>query len=154
MKNSRRDMKLEDKRKKKSVSIITVGDYPGLLGGISELLETARRASARTVNAFMTAVYWEIGRRIVEFEQRGKHRAAYGEELLKCLSGDLASRFGRGFGIVNLSYMKRFYIAFPPPRIIQTLSEKSPAVEKQETLSLESPCSEASGTTSFSYPRS
>jgi len=49
--------------------------YPGLVGSISELLDAARRASARTVNAFMTATYWEIGRRIVEFEQRGEKRA-------------------------------------------------------------------------------
>ena len=43
-------------------------EYAGLIGGIAELLETARRASARTVNAFLTATYWEIGRRLVEFE--------------------------------------------------------------------------------------
>jgi hypothetical protein len=65
--------------------------YPGLVGSISELLEDARRASARTVNAFMTATYWEIGRRIVEFEQRGEKRAGYGEELLKRLAQDLSS---------------------------------------------------------------
>lgn len=99
--------------------------YLGLVGGISELLEAARRASARTVNAFMTATYWEVGRRIVEFEQGGKDRAAYGEELLKQLSDDLTTRFGRGFGVVNLSYMKRFYLSFPPSLIFQTLSEKS-----------------------------
>ena len=44
-------------------------DYSGLLGGIAGLLETARRTSARAVNALMTATYWEIGKRIVEFEQ-------------------------------------------------------------------------------------
>ncbi len=52
--------------------------YTGLVGGIGELLEAARRASARTVNALMTATYWEVGRRIVEFEQRGADRAKYG----------------------------------------------------------------------------
>ena len=72
-------------------------EYGGLIGGIAELLETARRTAARTVNALMTATYWEIGRRIVEFEQRGEKRAVYGEELLRKLSTDLVSRFGRGF---------------------------------------------------------
>lgn len=60
-------------------------DYDRLIGGISKVLKTARRASARSVNAIMTAAYWEIGRRIVEFEQAGKPRADYGEELLKRL---------------------------------------------------------------------
>ena len=53
-------------------------EYGGLIGGIAELLEAARRNAARTVNALMTATYWEIGRRIVEFEQQGKDRAGYG----------------------------------------------------------------------------
>ncbi len=66
--------------KKKSAAVIT-GDYTGLVGGIGELLDAARRASVRTVNAFMTATYWEVGRRIVEFEQGGEKRACYGEEL-------------------------------------------------------------------------
>ena len=49
--------------------------YADLVGGIAEVLESARRASARAVNAVMTATYWEIGRRIVEYEQGGKERA-------------------------------------------------------------------------------
>ena len=56
--------------------------YEGLVGEIGVLLEEARRTSARTVNAIMTTTYWEIGRRIVEYEQQGKARAEYGEALL------------------------------------------------------------------------
>ena len=73
------------------------GDYDHLISGISELLETARRASVRAVNAVHTAMYWEIGRRIIEFEQAGKPRAGYGEELLARLSKDLTEKHGRGF---------------------------------------------------------
>ena len=51
----------------------------------------------------LTAAYWLIGRRIVEFEQAGSARADYGTELLKRLAADLTNRFGRGFGPVNLS---------------------------------------------------
>ncbi len=53
---------------------VTAGGHPyrGLVGGIEALLEQARRTSARTVNAIMTATYWEVGRRIVEYEQGGK----------------------------------------------------------------------------------
>ena len=67
--------------------------YDGLVSGLVELLASARSASARAVNAVMTATYWEIGRRIVEHEQGGEERAAYGEELLKHLSRDLKARF-------------------------------------------------------------
>jgi predicted nuclease of restriction endonuclease-like (RecB) superfamily len=101
--------------------------YPGLVGGISELLEAARRASARTVNAFMTATYWEIGRRIVEFEQRGEKRAEYGKALLERLSKDLTLRYGRGFARPNLIRFRQFYLAFPTASIRSTLSNESPA---------------------------
>lgn len=73
----------------------------------------------------MTAVYWEIGRRVVEYEQRGRSRAAYGEKLLERLSADLGDRFGRGFGLINLRQMRRFYLEWPRPQIRQTLSDES-----------------------------
>ena len=97
-----------------------------------------RRASARTVNAFMTATYWEIGRRIVEFEQGGAKRAEYGEELLMRLADDLTKRLGRGFSRQNLQNMRQFYLACPPDQICQTPSGKSPAVEKRAAPPLES----------------
>jgi len=113
-------------------------NYEGLVADLSRLLEDARRVSARAVNTVMTATYWEFGRRIIEFEQGGEKRAGYGEELVARLAADLTARFGRGFGAVNLSQMKRFYLLWqnhtilqtPPEKssgeIIQTLSEKSP----------------------------
>jgi len=99
--------------------------YDAFLSGIVDLLQTARRQAVRSVNSVLTATYWSIGRRIVEHEQRGEARAEYGEELIARLSHDLSARFGRGLGIVNLSQMKRFYLAWPQDRILQTLSEKS-----------------------------
>ncbi len=111
--------------KKKSVSISSTGSYAGLVGGISELLEMARRSSARAVNAFMTATYWEIGRRIVEFEQGGKKRAEYGKALLERLSNDLTERYGRGFARPNLIRFRQFYSAFPVTAIRSTLSNES-----------------------------
>ncbi len=102
-----------------------VADYSGLVGGISELLDAARRASARTVNAFMTATYWEIGRRIVEFEQGGEKRAEYGEALLERLAQDLTTQYGRGFARPNLIRFRQFYRAFPTPGIRSTASNES-----------------------------
>jgi hypothetical protein len=58
---------------KKKPSIVK--SYDGLLQGVVHLLEETRRGAARSVNAIMTATYWEIGRRIVEHEQEGKQRA-------------------------------------------------------------------------------
>src|SRR5437867_131948 len=90
----------------------TAAAYEGLLFSVSDLLEQARRTSARVVNAVMTATYWEVGRRIVEFEQAGERRAEYGEALLKKLALDLTSRFGRGYSRQNLQQMRLFYLAF------------------------------------------
>ncbi len=86
--------------------------YDAVLSGVSELLESARRTTVRATNAIMTATYWEIGRRIVEYEQRGKQRAEYGETLLKRLSVDLTKRFGRGFGLSNLKQIRKFYLNY------------------------------------------
>lgn len=107
--------------------------YGDLLGGIAALLEEARRASARAVNALMTATYWEIGRRIVEYEQGGETRAEYGTQLLQRLSVDLSARFGRGFSPDNLENMRRFYLTYRAAEIPETVSRKSGAV-KSETL--------------------
>ncbi|NJL29983.1 MAG: DUF1016 domain-containing protein [Thermoanaerobaculia bacterium] len=99
--------------------------YRDLVGGIAGVVEAARQTSARTVNAIMTATYWEIGRRIVEYEQKGKARAGYGEGVIERLAVDLTHRYGRGFGVVNLSQMKKLYLLWPAERILQTPSEKS-----------------------------
>lgn len=98
--------------------------YAGLVGGISQLLEAARHATVRVANSLMTATYWEVGRRIVTFEQGGKERARYGEALLERLSTDLSRRLGRGFGVDNLENMRRFYLALPETKISETVSRK------------------------------
>jgi predicted nuclease of restriction endonuclease-like (RecB) superfamily len=89
----------------------------------------------------MTATYWEIGRRIVAYEQYGEKRARYGKKVLKNLALELTSRFGRGFSERNLEQMRLFYLT---QSISQTLSSKSqinhemhPVSEKSQTLSSE-----------------
>jgi len=109
----------------KTTSHFVPANYDSLIGTIRSLVETARRSAARSVNALMTATYWEIGRRIVEFEQSGKQRAGYGQELLKRLAGDLSGRLGRGFAVDNLQRMRGLYLAWDPERIYATLSRKS-----------------------------
>lgn len=99
--------------------------YVDVRTGIVELLHAARQAVARNVNALMTASYWEIGRRIVQAEQKGKRRAGYGEQLIERLSADLTEQFGRGFSPDNLEYMRRFFLAYPATAISETLSRIS-----------------------------
>jgi len=67
----------------------------------------------QSVNSTMVASYWEIGRLIVEHEQRGNARAAYGQRQLAELSARLTERFGKGFDASNLRNMRRFHLAFP-----------------------------------------
>lgn len=110
-------------KRRKSRELVPSGlaGYGGLVTGISDLLNQARRAAARTVNSILAATYWEIGRRIVEFEQGGKARAEYGEALLKRLAQDLTGRFGRGFSERNLQQMRGLYLGW---EISQTPSAK------------------------------
>ncbi len=113
----------------------SIQGYSEIQAAIVTLLETARRAVARSINAAMTATYWEIGRHIVEFEQGGDERAAYGDALVQRLAKDLTQRFGRGFSRQNLGQMRAFYRAWPAKAICQTLSGKSSLVPVLETLS-------------------
>ena len=99
-------------------------NYRAWSGGIAALLAEARRQSARSVNAILTATYWEIGRRIVEFVQQGETRAEYGDVIIEKLSHDLAQKFGRGFSQRNLEQMRLFYLQHPAQEISQTLSAK------------------------------
>ena len=93
----------------------------GLLTEIKQVIEKARNQVKQTVNSAMVLAYWEIGRLIVEQEQQGQSRAAYGKAQLKQISATLSAEFGKGFDVTNLRNMRRFYTAF----------------EKRETLSLE-----------------
>lgn len=100
-------------------------EYSAVHSEIVLLLDAARRAAARSVNALMTATYWEIGRRIVSLDQGGQDRAAYGEALIERLSADLTLRFGRGFSRQNLCQMRAFHQAWPAAKILQSVSGES-----------------------------
>ena len=99
--------------------------YQFIFNDVSWIIDAARRSAARSVNAVMTAAYWMIGHRIVEFEQSGKKRAGYGTALIDRLAVDLTQRFGRGFSRQNIQQMRMFYLSYPPDQIRQTLSGKS-----------------------------
>lgn len=98
---------------------------------ISNLLEEARKQAKTAVNIAMVYTYYEIGRRIVEEEQQGENRAAYGQQLLLGLSEHLTKEFGKGFSESNLKSFRRFYQIYSSDQIGQTVFaqfENLPAV--------------------------
>lgn len=117
------------KKRRKKNQLVKVdsqeSNYDSVLVTMIELIENGHHTAARAVNSVMTAVYWEMGRHIVELEQGGKKRADYGKELLKKLSLDLSQRFKRGFGVDNLERMRAFYSTWPPQKISATVLRKS-----------------------------
>lgn len=80
---------------------------------IVEIINGARGRVTRVVNSAMVQTYWEIGRQIVEVEQRGDQRAGYGEQVLAGLSERLTRCFGRGFGLPHLRRIRQFYQVYP-----------------------------------------
>lgn len=84
-----------------------------LVGQITEIIQQARSHVRQSVNQAMVASYWEIGRLIVEHEQQGQARAAYGTRQLAVLAERLTAQFGKGFDTTNLRNMRRFHLAFP-----------------------------------------
>lgn len=112
---------------KKKTEIIkkAQNDYTFLVEEISSLLESARKVSARAVNILLTATYWAVGFKIINYEQNGNDRAEYGANLLIRLSNDLTSRFGKGFSVDNLESMRLFYSAYSNISISETASRKS-----------------------------
>lgn len=87
-------------------------DYGLLLEQISGTFKQGQAQAARAVDTVLTETYWQVGRHIVEFEQAGQARAAYGKALLEALARDLGLRHGRGFSRSNLSHMRQFFLRY------------------------------------------
>ena len=86
---------------------------PSLYSRIRVILESARAGISRTVNTTQVIANWLVGREIVEEEQQGKRRAAYGKKEIEALSEKLQAKFGKGYSVQNLSYMRQFYLTYP-----------------------------------------
>lgn len=84
-----------------------------LLTELAELIRQARQQAVRAVDTIQVQTCWEVGRHIVEFEQAGQARAAYGKNLLTTLAKGLTAEFGKGFDATNLRHMRAFFLAFP-----------------------------------------
>lgn len=91
------------------------------LESVSNVLLQAKKNAKTAVNLSMVYAYYEIGRIIVEEEQRGEQRAAYGKQLLKGLSDYLTQNFGKGFSVANLKNIRQFYKVYSTDQIGETV---------------------------------
>jgi predicted nuclease of restriction endonuclease-like (RecB) superfamily len=94
------------------MSKIAAATYTNLLKSISSLLENARHKAYYKVNEILLQTYWQTGKYIVEFEQKGKDKAQYGSKLLDTLARDLKIKYGNGFSRSNLQTMRLFYLKY------------------------------------------
>lgn len=92
-----------------------------LLNSIKKLIEEAKQKIVKDVNTTMISTYLNIGKMIVEHEQKGNEKAKYGAASLKVLSKELIHLYGRGFSRSNLQSMRKFYLQYGK---CQTLSGK------------------------------
>lgn len=94
------------------------------------LLKNAQQQVIRTINSTMVYTYFEIGRMIVEEEQNGKERAAYGKQVLKELSKELTKEFGKGFSVDSLERIRNFYLIYSKSETLSRIFN----IQKSETL--------------------
>src|SRR5690606_26557903 len=80
---------------------------------VIDIIEKGRRKAYQAINTSMVEAYWLAGKRIVEDEQDGDTRAAYGEYVLKVLSKKLSEKFGNGYSPANLRNFRQFYLTYP-----------------------------------------
>ena len=96
-------------------------NYNRLISDIGNLLNNGRRQMAVAVNTAMVQTYWNIGKYIVEFEQKGNERAEYGSDLINRLSRDLTEQYGKDFSKSNLLYIRKFYFVFQKSKTVSHL---------------------------------
>ena len=93
---------------------------PQLLNDLRSLLKQSRQQLQQNINTTMVHTYWQVGHLIVEQEQQGSERAAYGKQVLNQLSNVLTAEFGKGFDARNLRNMRSFYQVFPNWNAVRT----------------------------------
>ncbi|MBT3817335.1 MAG: hypothetical protein HOG08_03260, partial [Candidatus Magasanikbacteria bacterium] len=82
--------------------LVNNNGYKKLVFCITDILEFGRKKVYLQVNDVLAKTYWNVGKQIVEYEQKGYKKAEYGFGVLKNLSKDLTQKFGRGFSVDNL----------------------------------------------------
>ena len=111
-------------------------DINGLYNEVREIITSARQNAVRSVDFCRVQMYWNIGRRIQEEEQKGKERADYGAYLLKNLAKKLEPEYGSGFSVRQLERSRQFYKMFPIASTLrsQFLPSQEQLVNEVETI--------------------
>jgi len=91
-----------------------------ILGDVKKLIEESKQQLAISVNAAMSMLYWQIGKRI-NYEVLQNERAEYGKQIILTLSQHLTQEYGSGWGEKQLRQCMRFAQAFPDEKIVYTL---------------------------------
>ena len=103
----------------KNKDIVIDGQQETLLfQDVCTIIERGRQQAYGSVSHIAIATYWNVGKRIVEEEQNGEKRAAYGIGLMKNLSESLVPVYGSNYSKRNLDYYRKFYLLFPDIQIV------------------------------------
>ncbi len=110
----------------------------GCLDRVRRILSEGRDRAWQGVNAVMLSTYWQIGREVVEEEQRGHARADYGTRLLRHMAEKLTEEFGKGYSERNLRYIRQFYLGYsdrlPPIRDSSSAEVSAPEEDARPLL--------------------
>ena len=113
--------------------------YNSLVTDIRNIIEEGRRRAFASAGQIAILTYWNIGRRIVEEEQSGNTRAAYGKMLIPDLAEKLTSEYGSGYSKRNLAYYRKFYLTFNDKEILHTRVQNLNWSHIRRLLSVNSP---------------
>ena len=86
-------------------------EYQDVVIDIKQIIVSGQQYAYQAANKAMVLTYWQIGKRIVEQEQKGEERAEYGKALLDTLSAELTGEYGKSYSKRNLQYFRKFYFA-------------------------------------------
>lgn len=87
---------------------------------VRNIIESGRKKAYDSIVRTSIKTFWDVGKRIIEEEQKGKTRAKYGTHLIKNLSQVLTPIYGNSYNKRNLEYYRKFYTLFPNAEIVNT----------------------------------
>lgn len=97
----------------KNAELIDTEDELKFYQDVYEILDEAKSKTYEAANNIMTYAYWNVGKRIIEQEQKGNRKAKYGSYLIKRLSQELSDEYGTGFSVANIRNCRQLYLTFP-----------------------------------------
>jgi predicted nuclease of restriction endonuclease-like (RecB) superfamily len=109
-----------------------LSDENNFVADVKEILFAAQQKAYTAVNSAMVEAYWLVGKRIVEEEQLGEKRAAYGKKIIENLSKELSLEFKKNYSERTLREFRQFYSTFPT--LIPNQRTAFPETEKRRTV--------------------